>query len=173
VSQHSYNIANDDAASVRTDINAAFDAIKSNNSDPTTAPSAPLEGMTYKKLLSSTCNESWEYDGASWRLYRIIDPTAGKVYPANNRSIRGLTLSNNGSDATNDIDVAAGNTAADTDGGPLILPAVITKRLDAAWAVGTNQGELDTGAIANTTYHVWLIRRPDIGRSRRAVLDEC
>jgi hypothetical protein len=29
--------------------------------------------------------------------------------------------------------------------------------------VGTNQGGLDTGSIANTTYHVWLIKRIDTG----------
>jgi hypothetical protein len=37
----------------------------------------------------------------------------------------------------------------------------LTKRLDAAWSVGTNQGGLDTGSIANTTYHIWLIKRSD------------
>lgn len=62
-------------------------------------------------------------------------------------------LSNNVADATNDIDIT------DQKG----ILATITKRLDAAWAVGTNQGGLDTGSIANTTYHVWLIRRPDTG----------
>lgn len=77
--------------------------------------------------------------------------------------IGGLTLSNNGSDATNDIDIAAGE-ATDTTGAVLMrLTSAITKRLDAAWAVGTNQGGLDTGAIANDVYHLWLIRRSDTG----------
>ncbi|MGH6719631.1 MAG: hypothetical protein ACREER_09965, partial [Alphaproteobacteria bacterium] len=40
----------------------------------------------------------------------------------------------------------------------------ITKRLDAAWVVGTNQGGIDTGAKAATTmYAVWLIKRSDTG----------
>jgi hypothetical protein len=43
------------------------------------------------------------------------------------------------------------------------LASGLTKRLDAAWAVGTNQGGLDTGSIADGTYHVWLIRRSDTG----------
>lgn len=74
----------------------------------------------------------------------------------------GLTLSNNGSDATNDIDIAAGTAASDAASPTLItLASAITKRLDAAWAVGTNQGGLDTGSIANTSYHVWLIQRSD------------
>lgn len=72
----------------------------------------------------------------------------------------GLTLSNNGSDATNDIDIAAG-TAAAADGVLMTLSASLTKRLDASWAVGTGNGGLDTGSIANTTYHVWLIQHGD------------
>lgn len=76
----------------------------------------------------------------------------------------GLALSNNGTDANNDIDVAVGNAwDAGTDA-LLELTSGITKRLDASWAVGTNQGGLDTGAKANSTwYHVWLIRRSDTG----------
>jgi hypothetical protein len=76
----------------------------------------------------------------------------------------GLTLSNNGSDATNDIDIAVGSAASDgTTPYLMTLASALTKRLDASWAVGTNQGGLDTGSIANTTYHVWLIQRSDTG----------
>lgn len=163
MSQHDYNVANGDGASIRTDVNLALAAIKSNNSDPSAAPSGPVQAMSYEKLLSATCQENWVYDGASWVLRSIVDPTAHKFYPANDRAIRGLTLSNNVSDATNDVDIAAGWTAADSDGCPLILTAALTKRLDASWAVGNNQGGLDTGSIANDVYHVWLIRRPDTG----------
>lgn len=77
--------------------------------------------------------------------------------------IAGLTLSNNGSDATNDIDIAVGEAKDGTNAQDIVLASALTKRLDAAWAVGTNQGGLDTGAIANTTYHVWLIKRSDTG----------
>ncbi len=73
----------------------------------------------------------------------------------------GLTLSN-GTDATNDIDIAAGSARDSTDVDTLVASA-LTKQLDAAWAVGTNAGGLDTGSIANTTYHIWLIKRPDTG----------
>ena len=75
----------------------------------------------------------------------------------------GLTLSNNAGDATNDIDIAIGNARDSTDAQNIVLAGALTKRLDAAWAVGTNQGGLDTGSIANTTYHVWLIKRSDTG----------
>jgi hypothetical protein len=77
--------------------------------------------------------------------------------------IFGLTLSNNGSDATNDIDIATGKCRDSTDAVDIALASALTKQLDAAWAVGTNAGGLDTGAIANTTYFVWLIKRSDTG----------
>jgi hypothetical protein len=88
-------------------------------------------------------------------------PTWG--YPALRGYLSGLTLSNNGSDATNDIDIAAGMAVDSTHVNMMVLASALTKQLDAAWAVGTNQGGLDTGAIANTTYHVWLIKRSDTG----------
>lgn len=78
--------------------------------------------------------------------------------------IHGLTLSNNTTDATNDIDIAPGQAASD-DADPIlmVLESTLTKRLDAAWAVGSGNGGLDTGSIADGTYHVWLIRRSDTG----------
>jgi hypothetical protein len=75
----------------------------------------------------------------------------------------GLTLANNGTDATNDIDIAIGKCRDSTDAVNLVLASILTKRLDAAWTVGTNQGGLDTGAIGNNTYHIWLIKRSDTG----------
>lgn len=76
----------------------------------------------------------------------------------------GLILSNNASDAVNDIDITAGAAAADTSPYYLMqLTSALTKRLDAAWAAGNGNGGLDTGAIANTTYHIWLIQRSDTG----------
>jgi len=78
--------------------------------------------------------------------------------------IYGLTLSNNTTDADNDIDIATGSARAADDSADLVLASALTKRLDASWAVGTNQGGLDTGSKANSTwYAVWLIRRSDTG----------
>lgn len=76
----------------------------------------------------------------------------------------GLTLSNNGSDATNDIDIAVGSARSSDDSANIDLTSALTKQLDAAWAVGTNQGMLATGAaVTNTTYYLFLIKRPDTG----------
>lgn len=84
------------------------------------------------------------------------------VAPFPRNWIAGLLLSNNGSDASNDIDVSVGECRDAANTGNMSLAASITKRLDASWAVGTNQGGLDTGAEASgTLYAVWLIKRTD------------
>lgn len=80
----------------------------------------------------------------------------------------GLTLSNNVADAANDIDIAVGSAASDgTTPAIMVLASALGKRLDAAWAVGGTPaspvGGLDTGSVANATYHVWLIQRSDTG----------
>lgn len=92
------------------------------------------------------------------------DPTDlshGLLFPAG--LIKRLQLANNVSDATNDIDVERGICADVNDTVLMALTSGITKRLDAAWAVGTGNGGLDQGTIANATYHVHLIKRLDTG----------
>lgn len=83
--------------------------------------------------------------------------------------IDGLILSNNGTDAAHDIDIAPGE--ATDDGNAIVMPlaSTLVKQIDASWAVGTNAGGLDgTESVAgvpdaDTWYHVWLIRRSDTG----------
>lgn len=78
--------------------------------------------------------------------------------------LHGLTLSNNGSDANNDIDIAAGACMADADLGAMFLTSTLTKRSDAAWAVGTGNGGMDTGAKTTSQWlYLWLIERSDTG----------
>ncbi len=74
--------------------------------------------------------------------------------------LNGLTLANNVADAANDIDIAAGITVDNTTGAIIRLTSALTKQLDVAWAAGTAHGGLDTGAVANGTYHVWAIHNP-------------
>lgn len=78
--------------------------------------------------------------------------------------IFGLTLSNKFADANNDVDVSPGACCDQGGAQDIVLAAALTKRLDAAWAVGAGEGGLDTGSkAADTAYHVWLIRRSDNG----------
>lgn len=78
------------------------------------------------------------------------------------KAIYGLTYANSPGDVVNDIDIAAGG-AMDATGLYWMTGAALTKRLDAAWAVGTNQGGLDTGSIGNSDYYIWIIARSDTG----------
>lgn len=99
----------------------------------------------------------------NWRCLNYFSALSG-VRPTTKGQIYGLTLSNNAGDAVNDIDISAGECATDSAIPSLmILASSLTKRLDAAWAVGTGNGGLDTGTIGNNTYHVWLIQRSDTG----------
>lgn len=83
--------------------------------------------------------------------------------------LKGLTLSNDAGDATNDVGIAVGGCRDSTDAANIDLASALIKKLDAAWAVGTNQGMLDgTESVAGTPdtstwYHIWLIKRPDTG----------
>lgn len=80
-----------------------------------------------------------------------------------NKHIAGLVPQNASGDPTNDITITAGTARDSTNTEDMILTASITKRLDAAWVVGDAQGGLDAGSIANTVYHIWLIKRTDTG----------
>jgi hypothetical protein len=79
-------------------------------------------------------------------------------------AIYGLVTSNNGGAPTTSIDIAAGVASADASPYTMInLASTLTKNVAVNWVVGNNQGGLDTGAVGNGTYHLFLIRRPDTG----------
>jgi hypothetical protein len=106
------------------------------------------------------------YDSTSsrWRLISPPPSAGASAYILPKTVVDGLALSNNVGDANNDIDIAVGQAVDDGGTENMVLASALTKRLDAAWTVGTNQGGLDTGAEANSTwYHVFLIKRTDTG----------
>lgn len=77
----------------------------------------------------------------------------------------GLGLSTNATDSANDVDIAVGAAASDTSPYYLMqLATALTKRIDAPWAVGSNNGGLDTGTVlANGLYYLYEIQRSDTG----------
>lgn len=102
------------------------------------------------------------------RTYTFPDADLTLAAQVYTDELTGLGLSNNGTDATNDLDIALGAAASDdaaiADRVLMSLTSALTKQLDAAWVVGTNQGgRMSAAGIANTTYHVWLIKRVDTG----------
>jgi hypothetical protein len=79
-------------------------------------------------------------------------------------AITGLVLANDGTNPNTHVTIATGQARDSTDGFDLRLTTGLVKRLDQAWALGTGNGALDTGSVvANTGYHVFLIRRTSDG----------
>jgi hypothetical protein len=105
--------------------------------------------------------------------------TSGQVYVANGsgsgvwttistpvfmqKHIAGLTYQNFSGDTTNDIQILPGSCRDSTNTADMLVSASFSKRLDASWAVGDTNGGIDTGSVANTSYHIWLIKRSDTG----------
>lgn len=69
-------------------------------------------------------------------------------------------ISNDSTDPTNDILFGGGECKDSTNAYDIRVHTQYIKRLDANWAAGTNQGGLDTGAIANSWYHCHVIYNP-------------
>jgi hypothetical protein len=115
--------------------------------DPAPTTSGELQYSTLFKQLKAG-------DGSGAVRY-LPGPAPGALF--------GMALANNTTDPTNDIDFATGQCSDSTNTFYMALASALTKRLDAAWAVGTGQGGLFSGAIANTTYHCFIIMRPDTG----------
>ena len=166
MSQHDLNIANQGMAAGRGDLNNALVALASTSKGPS-RPSGAVAGQFWidDDTPSATLWTLMLFDGSDDIPVAYIDSSANIFYafPVT-KQIQGLSIANNGADAANDIDVTPGIARAESNDDSLLLTATLVKRLDAAWAVGTNQGGIDTGAeAASTVYAVWLIKRPDTG----------
>ncbi len=96
-------------------------------------------------------------DGTNWQ---VVDRHSAQV--ALDKMISGFTYGVNGTDPSNDIDIAAG-VAMDSTGVYLLRGSALTKQLDAAWAVGNNAGMRDTGAVSDNDWYLWIIGRSDTG----------
>jgi hypothetical protein len=143
--------------------------VKISNANTSTTPTLNLDSIGAKTIvrLDGSAVRIGELKGE--HLFRwdgtnmVLLNTPGLVIASINKAISGLTYSNSVSDATNDIDIAAGGAMDSTGVYWMTLASTLTKQLDAAWAVGSNAGGLDTGAIGNSDYYIWLIARPDTG----------
>ncbi len=79
-----------------------------------------------------------------------------------NDYIQGLVLSNNATLPNTDLDIASGSAASDDNSTTIVLQSGLTKKLNAAFSEGNNQGGLDTGARqANSWYHFFAISKAD------------
>lgn len=68
----------------------------------------------------------------------------------------------NGTDATNDINIAAGVCRDSTNAVTITVAAMAGKQLDAGWAPGANAGMRNSAAaITDTTYHIYAVSKAD------------
>jgi hypothetical protein len=112
----------------------------------------------------ATKNFRLEVDGFTTATTRVATPPDKDITLAGLVDLRnylaGLTMSTAGSSAT--MSIAAGQASDSTNAFSMTLAAIA--KTTSAWAVGTGNGGLDTGAIANSTwYYFYAIRRPDTG----------
>lgn len=113
---------------------------------------SPSNLQTYRKsTASSVSSTDPASDPANWTLVQYAGLPRGHI--------AGLTLSNNAT--VTKLDVAAGSCRDSTNVIDINLTSAITAGLiqtSGAWAAGSTQNKLDTGARANSTwYHVWAI----------------
>jgi hypothetical protein len=100
---------------------------------------------------NSTTSEVEFYNGILWQA--LTPPALPRGY------IDGCLIAN-GTDATNDINFAGGECRDGLDTADIVV-AAMTKRLDANWVAGTNQGMRNSvqngGSISNGTYHLYAV----------------
>lgn len=96
-------------------------------------------------------------DGTSFKAF-----VPALTTPLPTAFLNGLTLTADSGDTSNDVNITAGSARDGDDTENIILASEITKRIDAAWSVGDDQGGLDTGTVADgNRYYIWLIKRTD------------
>jgi hypothetical protein len=161
MSQNSLVVPNGTGAAVRAALNNGLNTLVTNNSG-TSAPSTTYAYM----LWADTTNDLLKIRNAAnsaWITVGRLSLTNLGLSAIPRGDLWGMTLSNNGTDAVNDIDVAAGSCASDdaVDANRVLLnPGQMTKQLDAVWAAGSAAGgRISSEALANGTWHVYAFRR--------------
>jgi hypothetical protein len=112
----------------------------------------------------NSANDAWIVLNPEKAFYDLTNSTKAT---ATNQGLTYLnnpiTIANNTTDADNDIDFTAGNFQFSDNSGNAVLSAM-TKRLDASWVAGTNQGGLFSGNKANSTwYYLYAIKNLTTG----------
>lgn len=161
MSQNSLVVANGTGAAVRSAVNNALNSLVTNNSG-TGAPSTTYAYM----LWADTTNDLLKIRNAAnsaWITVGKLSVTNLGLSAIPRGFLWGMTVSNNGTDATNDLDIAVGSCASDdaTDANRVLLnPGAMTKQIDAVWAAGTNAGgRISSESLVNGTWHLYAFRR--------------
>lgn len=157
VSTTNVDSALDNPGNARADIKDAMDKLNQVMAHPSTLGQTLLADTTAaaaRSTLGAAASGSNADITALTALTTPISLLALRSYLA------GCGMSTAGSSAT--MSIAAG-AAMDSTNAYLMQLSAIAKTTS-AWAVGTGNGGLDTGTIANSTwYHFYVVRRPDTG----------
>lgn len=109
--------------------------------------------------ILTTSDVTFRYDGTNFVKVENVNPATNTIQGISYLPQK-ITIANNTTDANNDIDFSGGNFVFSDFSGQAYVPAM-TKRLDANWTAGNNNGGLDTGTKAtNTWYGVYAIYNP-------------
>jgi hypothetical protein len=123
-----------------------------------------IEGVASGQSIILEANDLVTVEAITTTQFRLsIKKYNGRssAYPVG--YIYGLQCAN-AADTDHDITISTGCARSATDNANIELTSNLTKRADAAWAVGDTNGGMFTGALANaTTYHLFLIKRSDTG----------
>ena len=154
------NLADVGIAPVSAYAKTLLDDVNSSEARATLDTQQLNDNLTALAGLTGASNKIPMFSGAGAMVL------ADKIIPATSTtqgisfSPNPITIANNATDADNDIDFSAGNFKFSDKSNESVLLAM-TKRLDALWTAGTNQGGLDTGSKANSTwYHCYAIHNP-------------
>jgi hypothetical protein len=132
------------------DINTQNTQINTNTSDILLKVSKSGDTMTGNLTVPDATSSS----------HAVNKSQLDNVIPRN--FIDGFALVNNATTPNTQIDINIGVCADSTNASKMALASLMTKKLNAVWAVGSGNGGLDTGAKAiNTWYHVFVISKAD------------
>lgn len=147
----------DSPASARADLKSGLDDLNAMKAHVTTFAATLLDDTTAaaaRTTLGAAASGSNADITALTALTTPISLLALRSYLA------GCGMSTAGSSTT--MSIAAG--AAMDAGNAYLMQLSAIDKTTSAWAVGTGNGGLDAGTIANSTwYHFYVIRRPDTG----------
>jgi len=123
----------------------------------------------------NSANDAWIVLNPEKSYYNLINATKATTTTQGVAFLTNpITIANNATDANNDIDFSAGVFQFSDGSGQAVATAIMTKRLDATWSAGTNQGGLLNGTAVpkaiNSTYHCYKIYNPTTGVEDSAFL---
>lgn len=114
-------------------------------------------------LESSNSGAAVNWGSGVKSVFQCVPPQGGFL-PFPRAHLTGLVAANSSGDADHDLEIGSGQCRSYDDLANIVLASATTKRCDAAWAVGSNNGALLSGSLAaDSNYGVWAIQRSDTG----------